>query len=355
MIRDRDCSPRRHGGHRVDDWGHRTIYPPLVSVVILSLLLWAIGGCQSPGAVTYDQMPSLSPVALGQGERLQVVATTSIVADVVRNVGGERIDLTTLMPLGTDPHAFQPTPQDAAAVADAHVVFANGAGLEAFLAGLLESAGEGVAVVLVSYGVELRRFEAGAAVEQAVGGGAAHQGEGEGGFDPHTWFDPNNVMVWTHNVERALSALDPGHAGVYEANAKAYSTSLQELDGWIRAQVARVPQENRKLVTDHASFSYFAHQYGFEQVGAVFPGYSTLAQPAARDLAALEDAIREFGVKAIFVGNTVNPALAEQVAQDTGTRVVFLYTGSLSEPGGPAGDYLAFMRYDVEAVVEALR
>jgi len=345
MIRDRDCSPRRHGGHGVDHWGHRTIYPPLVSVVILSLLLWAIGGCQSPGAVTYDQMPSLSPVALGQGERLQVVATTSIVADVVRNVGGDRIDLKTLIPLGTDPHTFQPTPQDAAAVADAYVVFANGAGLEAFLAGLLESAGAGVAVVPVSYGVALRQFE----------GGGAGGGEREGGFDPHTWFDPNNVIVWTHNVERALSALDPGHAGVYEANAKAYRASLQELDGWIREQVAGVPERNRKLVTDHASFSYFAHQYGFEQVGAVFPGYSTLAQPAARDLAALEDAIREFDVKAVFVGNTVNPALAEQVAQDTGTRVVFMYTGSLSEPGGPAGDYLAFMRYDVEAVVEALR
>jgi ABC-type Zn uptake system ZnuABC Zn-binding protein ZnuA len=300
-------------------------------------------------------MPSLSPVALGAGERLRVVATTSIVADVVRNVGGERIDLTTLMPLGTDPHAFQPTPQDAAAVADAHVVFANGAGLEAFLADLLESAGAGATVVPVSYGVELRRFEGGAAVEQAVGGGPAHEGEGEGGFDPHTWFDPNNVMVWTHNVERALSALDPSHAGVYEANAEAYRAKLHELDAWIREQLAGVPERNRRLVTDHASFSYFAHQYGFEQVGAIFPGYSTLAQPAARDLAALEDAIQAFDVKAVFVGNTVNPALAEQVAQDTGTRVVFLYTGSLSEPGGPAGDYLAFMRYDVGVIVGALR
>ena len=138
-------------------------------------------------------------------------------------------------------------------------------------------------------------------------------------------------------------------------NAQAYRASLQELDGWIREQVAGVPEQNRRLVTDHASFSYFAHQYGFEQVGAVFPGYSTLAQPSAQDLAALEDAIREFDVKAVFVGNTVNPALAEQVAQDTGTRVVFMYTGSLSEPGGPAGDYLAFMRYDVRVMVEALR
>jgi len=304
-------------------------------------------------------MPSLSPVALGQGERLQVVATTSIVADVVRNVGGDRIDLTTLIPLGTDPHTFQPTPQDAAAVADAHVVFANGAGLEVFLENLLESAGAGVAVVPVSYGVELRQFAGGHTHEEEEHtheeGGHTQEGEGEGGFDPHTWFDPNNVIVWTHNIERALSNLNPAGAGMYQANAEAYRAKLHELDAWIREQLAGVPERNRKLVTDHASFSYFAHQYGFEQVGAVFPGYSTLAQPAARDLAALEDAIRQFGVKAIFVGNTVNPALAEQVAQDTGTQVVFLYTGSLSEPGGPAGDYLAFMRYDVGVIVEALR
>ena len=109
------------------------------------------------------------------------------------------------------------------------------------------------------------------------------------------------------------------------------------------------------MVTDHSSFSYFVHQYGFEQIGAVFPGYSTLTEPSARELAALEDAIREFDVKAVFVGRTVNPDLAQRVADDTGTQLVFLHTGSLGEPGGPADDYLSFMRYNVSEIVKALR
>jgi ABC-type Zn uptake system ZnuABC Zn-binding protein ZnuA len=316
-------------------------------LVVLSLLMFATSHCQSATTQEHehpaDEMPSLSPVSLGEGEKLKVVATTSIVADVVQNVGGDLIELTMLLPLGTDPHAFDPTPQDAAAVADAHVVFANGAGLEVFLEPLLENAGEDVMVVPVSYGVELLEFK----VEQ----GHHHRG----GADPHTWFDPNNVMIGVHNVELALSALDPDNAETYEANAEAYESELGALDAWIQEQVAQVPEENRKLVADHAAFSYFARRYSFEQIGAVFPGYSTLAEPSAQELAKLEDAIREFDVKAVFVGLTINPDLARRVADDTGTRLVFLYTGSLGEAGGPAGDYLAFMKYDVSAIVEALR
>jgi ABC-type Zn uptake system ZnuABC Zn-binding protein ZnuA len=315
------------------------------------MLLSAASGCRPMVMATeehtrehtnLDEMPSLSAVTLNEGEKLQVVATTNIVADVVHNVGRDLIDLKTLMPVGTDPHTFEPTPQDAAAVADAHVVFTNGAGLEVFLDALLASVGEGVTIVPVSYGVELRRFEGG------------HE-EHAGSADPHTWFDPNNVMVWTHNIEHALSALDPDSAEAYGANARAYETQLDKLDGWIREQLALIPEGNRKLVTDHTSFSYFAHQYGFEQIGAVFPGYSTLAEPSAQDIAALENAISEFDVAAVFVGITVNPDLAERVAGDTGTLLVFLYTGSLSEPGGPADDYISLMRYNVSAIAEALR
>jgi manganese/iron transport system substrate-binding protein len=318
----------------------------LAILALLSLLLVAASGCRSTAMATpeptnhADEMPTLSPVSLDEGEKLQVVATTSIVADVVKNVGGDLIGLTALMPLGTDPHTFEPTPQDAAAVADAHVVFTSGAGLEVFLEPLLESAGGSEAkVVPVSYGVELKS-----------------EGEHENGeFDPHTWFDPNNVMVWTHNIEHALIALDPGNAKVYAANAGAYGAKLQDLDAWIREQLAQVPEANRELVTDHTAFTYFVHRYGFEQIGAAFPGYSTLAEPSAQDLAALEDAIREFGVKAVFVGLTVNPSLAQRLADDTGTRLVFLYTGSLSEPGGPAEDYISLMRHNVSAIVDALK
>jgi manganese/iron transport system substrate-binding protein len=325
---------------------------------VVSMLLLTTSGCWPGTEATpehghdADEMPSLSPATLDAGAKLQVVATTSIVADVVRNVGGDLIDLKTLMPVGADPHAFEPTPQDVAAVADAHVVFVNGAGLEEFLEPLLESAGEGVTVVPASYGVELLQF--GGEHEEEAGWGDPSEHH-HGGADPHTWFDPHNVMVWAYNVEHALSALDPAHAETYQANAEAYEAELEALDAWIQEQVAQVPEAHRKLVTDHTAFSYFARRYGFEQIGAVFPGYSTLAEPSAQELAALEDAIREHDVQAVFVGVTVNPDLAQRVAGDTGTRLVFLYTGSLSERGGPAGDYFALMRYNVSAITEALR
>ncbi len=326
-------------------------------LMVCSLLLSIVAsGCQGAvgpraagqeDAPAYhgDEMPLLSPVPLSAGERLQVVATTSVVADVVSSVAGDRIELSALMPLGTDPHAFEPTPQDAAALTDADVVFINGAGLELFLEPLLASAGEDVAVVPVSFGVDLLQFEASEEQEPV----------GHVDFDPHTWFDPHNVMVWVANIETALTTLDPGSADAYEANAERYQSELDGLDEWIREQVAQVPREQRVLVTDHVSLSYFARRYAFEQLGAVFPAYSTLTEPSAQQLARLEDAIRELDVKAVFVGRTVNPNLARRVAEDTGTRLAFLYTGSLSEPGGPAATYIGLMRHNVSVIVEALK
>ena len=282
--------------------------------------------------------------------RLRVVATTSIVADVVGRVGGDRIGLTVLMPPGTDPHAFQPRPQEVALVSDADVLFANGAGLETFLEALLESAGaqDAQRVVEVSAGIEL------------LPAGGEHEGEDEAHGhdaqrgDPHTWTDPNNLLVWVATIERALSALDPAGAESFHANAAAYRAELEALDVWIREQVAQVPPAGRMLVTDHQIFGYFAARYGFTQAGAIFPGASTLAEPSAQELAALEDAIRELGVKVVFVGSTVNPSLAQRVAEDTGTRLVTLHTGSLTR-GGDADTYLDYVRTNVSAMVEALR
>ena len=287
---------------------------------------------------------------------MRVVATTSIVADVVQIIGGDLLDVATLLPLGADPHAFDPTPRDVASVAEAHVVFANGAGLEVFLGPLLDSAGEDVTIVSVSEGIKLLAF-VGAPSGEPDGereSDPANEDDDRVGADPHVWFDPHNVMVWTEDISAALASLDPGNAQIYEANARTYRAELEELDAWIVEQVAQVALEDRRLVTDHTSFSYFASRYGFDQVGVVFPGYSTLAEPSARELAELETSIQAQRVKAIFVGLTANPDLAERVAEDTGTKLVFLYTGSLSEPDGPAGDYISFMKYNVSTIVQAL-
>jgi ABC-type Zn uptake system ZnuABC Zn-binding protein ZnuA len=167
--------------------------------------------------------------------------------------------------------------------------------------------------------------------------------------------DPINVQYWVNGIEQALSEADPEHAAVYQANAQAYRQALSDLDGWITQQVAQVPQANRKIVSDHLVFGYFARRYGFEQVGAVIPSISTLASPTAQELAGLEDAIQNLGVRAIFVDSTVNPALAQRIASDTHTQLVPIFSGSLSEADGPAATYLDFMRANVSAIVQALK
>lgn len=274
------------------------------------------------------------------GERLRVVATTSLIGDVAQVIGGDAITLETLIKAGADPHSFEPTAQQTVAIHDADVVFSNGYDLEESLLGLFESAvADGRRVVPVSAGIET--------IELAAGE--------EGGVDPHVWTSPLNVIVWARNVAATLAELDPAQAALFQANAGAYIAQLQELDAWIAGQVEHIPVGERKIVTDHAVFGYFTRRYGFQQVGAVVQGYSTLAEPSAQDLAALEDDIRRLGVRAVFVGNTVNPTLGQRVADDTGVRLLRVYTGSLSAPGGPAATYLDYMRYNVGVFVQGLR
>lgn len=308
-------------------------------------------------------------VPIAAGETLQVVATTSIVGDVVQNIGGDAIDLKVLMPVGTDPHTFEPTPQDIAAMSEADVVFVNGVGLETFLEPLLEGAEvDPGRIISVSQSVPLLAFagkpddevmtehehaDEHETSEMTDHGDEHHHSHGD--MDPHVWFNPLNVEAWAHTIEQTLTHANPTDAATYTDNAQQYIEELHSLDTWIQEQVALIPEANRQMVTDHTAFGYFAAQYGVEQIGAVIPGFSTLAEPTAQDLAALEDLIREQGVPALFVGTTVNPALAERVAQDTGIKIARLYTGSLSESGGEATNYLDFMRYNTTAIVEALQ
>lgn len=306
------------------------------------LLLWLVLLAVLPACTA-------APAPAPADSKLKVMATTTIVGDVVRQVGGQAVAVTTLLPVGADPHTFQPTPREVAQVADARVIFANGAGLEEFLKPMLENAGGGAQVISLSDGIQL--LQAG-----DESGEPAHPGEDDhSAGDPHTWFDPQNVILWTQVIEKKLGELDPSDAATYTANAQAYRAELRGLDEWIQSQVEQLPAENRKLVTDHTSFTYFAARYGFEQVGALVPAYSTLAQPSAQELAALEESIRSLGVKAVFVEQAANPTLAQRVAQDSGVPVVPLYNGSLSAPGGPAGTYIDFMRYNVAAIVKALQ
>ncbi|MCX6099845.1 MAG: metal ABC transporter substrate-binding protein [Candidatus Bipolaricaulota bacterium] len=271
--------------------------------------------------------------------QITVLCTTTIVGDVVRRVAGEDARVSVLLPVGADPHAFQASPQDAMAIEMADVVFLSGAGLETSLLPLLESATG--SVVDLSGGLTLREHD----------GDDDHEGSG---MDPHVWLDPLNVVEWTREIADTLGEVDPGRADVFSDRAAAYTGELYALDSWIRDRVATLPPEARNLVTDHEAFGYFADRYGFEQIGAVIPSYSTLSEPSARELAALEDAIRAARVLCLFVGTTIPAALAEQVAADTGIRIVFLYAESLSEADGPAATYLDLMRFDVDQIVAGL-
>jgi ABC-type Zn uptake system ZnuABC Zn-binding protein ZnuA len=274
------------------------------------------------------------------------VATTNIVGDVVGQVGDDRIDLTTLMDIGVDPHSYVPTPSDTAAIHDAHVILANGAGLEEDLEEMFESAGGDAVQVHVSHGLEHRS-------SQGEGNGHEHE-HGDQDVDPHVWFDVQNVIHWTETIRDALSALDPANRDYYAKNAGSYVDELVALDNWVQEHVDQIPEENRRLVTNHPVFGYLADRYGLEQLGAIYP-VSPSSEPSAQDVAALEDAIRQYDVPAVFAESTVNPGLAEQVAQDTGIMVVPLYTGSLGEPGSGAETYVLLIRYDVNAIVGALR
>lgn len=320
------------------------LFKPFSPALVLVLGLFALAACKAG-----SNQSSNTGV---ETRTLHVVATTTIIGDVVSQIGGDAIQLTVLLPVGTDPHTFDPTPRDLSTLSDSDIVFANGAGLESFLDRFIASAGETgstskAKMVFLSQGINLRQFQAQSSQSTIA--------SDEQGIDPHIWFDPSNVKIWAQNIQQTLTDLDPAHAKYYIANANAYSAQLDDLDNWITEQVSQVPESNRKIVSDHQVFGYFADRYGFENAGAVIPSFSSASQPSAKEVAALEDTIKNLNVPAIFVGVTANPTLAESVAADIGVKVIPIYTGSLSEPGGSADSYLAFMHTDIAAMVNALK
>ena len=296
-----------------------------------------------------EVLPQLSAVKLESGQKLRVVATTNIVADVVANIGGDLIELTPLMPVGADPHSFTPTPQDLRTLNDAHAIFMNGLGLEESLLPILENLDTPVPLVSVNAGIEPL------AMAEDEHKGEEQSDHHQEGADPHTWFSVPNVAVWVDNIAGALSALDPEHAEDFAAAAAGYKQRLHELDSDIRTQVQSIPEDQRKLVTDHEAFGYLAHEYGLELVGSVLPSLSTLAAASAKELAALQENMKVEAVRALFVSSTVNPQTATQVAGDLGIPVVTLYVGSLSDAQGPAPSYIDLMEYDVAQIVAVLR
>lgn len=322
----------------------------LFTAVVLSII--ALSPLMAAGGTDHDShngnsemmLPRIDPVTL-DGRKLKVVATTSFVGDVVTNIAGSATEITILMPRGQNPHSWEPSPRNIAAIEDADLIFINGLGLEEELISILESM-DTAPVVPVSLGIE--------GLENQEQDEHHHESD-----DPHVWFSPLNVIKWAENIATALSMADPVNGERFEMAAEAYISELQALDSEIRNIVSVLDSVDKKLVMDHVSFNYYAREYGFEILGNLIPTINDQAEPSARDIAALTELVRAENVKAIFVGGTAGRGLknlAFSVATETGRdlSVVELLTGSLAPEGQRGDSYPDFIRYNTEMIVEAL-
>ena len=306
-------------------------------------------------------LPELDPAGLGAEEQLRVVATTSIIGDVVAQVGGDAIDLTTLIQPGQDPHSYEPAVRDLTNAAGAHVLFVNGWDLEEGLADDLETIAEDVPVVPISANIEPLAFGEGEHDAEGEGHDEEEQDDEaheHGSADPHVWLSAHNVEQWVENVEHVLSDLDPANAGVYERNAAAYLEALSELEQYAEAQLATIPAGNRFLVTNHEALAYFAEAYDFTILGTVIPGASTVAEPSAAEMVALVELMEEHGTCTIFAEMTASDTLAQTVAGELAgcdnVQVLKLYTGALGAEGSGADSYIGMMRSNINTVVAGL-
>jgi zinc/manganese transport system substrate-binding protein len=275
---------------------------------------------------------SARPTAAAQG--IRVVTTTTVLADFARNVAGDSATVESLLPPGADPHAYQPTPQDAVKISQSDVLILNGAGYERTLETVLENAADAVSIT-------------------ASAGLTAATRDGE--IDPHFWVNPRFAVRYVENIRDGLSQVDPANADSYWTNAQAYLKRLHELDAWAEQQTAAIPPERRLLVINHDALGYFADRYGFEVIGVIIPSVSDEAGTTAQKMVAIVDAVRASPAPAIFLDEVENPMFARQIAQETGATVVEdLYFESLSAADGPAATYVDMIRYDVGRIVEVL-
>lgn len=273
--------------------------------------------------------------------KLPVVASFSILADFVREVGGERVALTTLVGPDGDAHVYSPSPADAKAMAAASLVVVNGLKFEGWLTRLLKSSGTKAKLATATEGVTPLKMQ------------DDGHGHGHGGEDPHAWQSVSNAKVYVANILKALSAADPAGKAIYEANAAAYLAKFDTLEGEIRATVARIPADRRKAITSHDAFAYFAKAYGIAFVAP--QGVSTEAEASARDVGRIIRQVKAQKISAVFLENISNPRLAEQIARESGARIGGrLYSDALSGSDGPAGTYIAMMKHNISVIEKAL-
>jgi zinc/manganese transport system substrate-binding protein len=298
-------------------------------------LILGLAGCGKAGNKA-DAAPG--------AEKLAVVATTPQVADFVRNIGGGDVAVTQIIKPGVDPHEFEPTPADIQAIGQAKLVVKSGVGLERWLDQTIQSAGFSGPVVDSSQGVPLRKGDPG---DEEMKDG-----------DPHIWHNPQNAEIMVADIEKGLASADPAHSSAYAQNLAAYQAKLDQLDAGNVAAFAKLPADDRKLVTNHDAFGYYVDRYHLQFVGSVIPSMDTSAELSAKQLDDLVAKIKATGTKAIFTESSLPPKTADAIARQAGVKVIggddALYGDSLGPAGSPGATYLGAEEHNTQVIVSAL-
>ena len=279
-------------------------------------------------------------------DKLPVVATFSILGDMVATIGADRVAVTSLVGADQDAHVFEPKPSDVKAVSQAKLVVSNGLGFEGWIPRLVKSAGYKGEMSVVTKGVKLRKMEA----EEHEG----HDGHGKETTDPHAWQNPANAVIYSKAIVAALSKVDPEGAAMYQQNGERYIQEITELDTWAKTQFDQIPMAKRKVITSHDAFGYLGARYGIKFLSP--QGVSTEGDASAKDVANLIRQIKRERIKAVFIENMSNPKVLEQLSKEADiTPAGELYPDALSAADGPAPSYIKMMRHNVEQLLAGLK
>ncbi len=279
-------------------------------------------------------------VAVAQ-DKMPVIATFSILGDLVKNVGGDRIEVGTLVGTNADSHVYAPTPADAKRAGAAKVVFINGLGFEGWITRLVKASGTKAPTITVSKGIKTRKMQ------------ADDHGHGHPATDPHAWQSVSNAKIYVANIRDGLIAADPAGKSVYEANASAYLAKLEALEGEVKEAIGKIPADRRRIITSHDAFGYFGAAYGIEFIAPT--GVSTEAAVSARDVAKIIAQIRKQKIPAVFMENVSDPRMMEQIAKESGAKIGGrLFSDALTDEKGPAPSYIEMMRNNIHQLATAL-
>ncbi len=278
----------------------------------------------------------LLPQFMVSQEKPLVVTSASMMADMARNIGGDKIEVRMIVPIGGDPHLHEPTPEDARLVAKANLILINGLTFEGWINELIENSGTQAQTITITQGVDILSSQ-----------------QYKNSADPHAWMDASNGIIYAKNILRALNQLDPSHSKYFSDNFTHYEKELLELDEYIQNSISTIPSTQRILITSHDAFQYYGKRYGI-RLEAIM-GISTEAEAQTSDVIRVNRTIKENKVPAIFVESTINPKLIEQIARDNNIKIGGkLFADSLGDKKSPADTYINMLKYNTKTIVEAL-